>query len=126
MECEDPRGPASAAAKQPARGQVDARVGGADHREEAAHDAQPTCVLTLRGRSGPLDGNLRSRDVVTAAFEMIDEVVQEARVGPHGEAECASELDVGPQVLTPSLAGHRAPPGHGRAIVASVSRSSLA
>ena len=57
---------------------------------------------------------------------MRDEVVQEALDRPHGEAERAAELDVGLQVLTPSLAGHRAPPGHGRAIVASVSRSSLA
>ena len=44
----------------------------------------------------------------------------------HGEADGASQRDIGRQVLAPELAGQRAPPGHGRAIVARVSRSSLA
>ena len=86
---------------------------------------RPACWLSGT-RRGPLDGNLRNRGVVAAPFEMLDEVLQEAYFPLHGEADGAAQRDVGLQVLAPSLAGHRAPPGHGRAIVARVSRSSFA
>ena len=115
-----------ARANQPGAGHVDVGVGRTDHGEKPAHDAQPPRVLAFGARRGPLDGNLRDRGVVAAPFEMLDEVLQEARFPLHGEADGAAQREVGLQVLSPSLAGHRAPPGHGRAIVARVSRSSLA
>ena len=87
---------------------------------------KPPRVLALGARRGPLDGDLRSRGVGAAPFEMLDEVLQEASFPSHGEADGAAQRQVGLQVPAPSLAGHRAPPGHGRAIVARVSRSSLA
>ena len=63
--------------------------------------------------------------VVPAPFEMLDEVLKEARFPLHGEANGSTQRDVALQVLSPSLAGHRTPPGHGIAIVARVSRSSF-
>ena len=123
---EDARGGTFARANQPGAGDIDIGLGGADHREKPAHDAQPPRVLAFGTRRGPLDGNLRNRGVVAAPFEMLDEVLQEAYFPLHGEAEGAAQRDVGLQVLAPSLAGHRSPPGHGRAIVARVSRSSFA
>ena len=123
---EDARGGTFARANQPGAGHVDVGLGGADHREKPAHDAQPPRVLAFGARRGPLDGDLRNRGVVAAPFEMLDEVVQEADFPLHGEADGAAQRDVGLHVLAPSLAGHRVPPGHGRAIVARVSRSSLA
>ena len=123
---EDARGGTFARANQPGAGHVDVGFGGADHRQKPAHDAQPPRVLTFGARRGPLDGDLCNRGVVTTPFEMRDEVLQEAFFPLHAEARGAAQLDVGLHVLAPSLAGHRAPPGHGRAIVARVSRSSLA
>ena len=126
MGRKDARGGTFARANQPGTGHVDVRLGGADHREEPTRDAQSARVLAFGARRGPLDGNLRNRGVVAAPFEMLDELLQEARFPLHGEADGAAQREVGLQVLSPSLAGHRAPPGHGRAIVARVSRSSLA
>ena len=125
MGCEDPRGGAFPGTQQPGAGHVDVRLGRADHREEPAHDAQPMCGLAS-ARGGPLDRDLSDRGVLTAAFEMVDEVLQEMRFRSHREADGAAQRDVGLQVLAPSLAGRRTPPGHGRATVARVSRSSLA
>lgn len=113
-------------ANQPGAGHVDVGLGGAYHREKPAHDAQSPRVLAFGARRGPLDGDLRNRGVVAAPFEMLDEVVQEADFPLQGEADGASQRDAGLQVPAPSHTGHRAPPGHGRAIVARVSRSSLA
>ena len=123
---QDARGGTLARAHQPGAGHVDVGLGRADHREESTHNAQPPRVLALGARRGPLDGNLRDRGPVAAPFEMLDEVLQEACFRSHGEADGSAQRDVGLQVPAPSLAGHRAPPGHGRAIVARVSRSSFA
>ena len=82
---------------------VDAGLGRADHREESTHDAQPSRVLALGARRGPLDGDLRGRSVGVAPFEMLDEVLQEARFPLHGEADGAAQRYVGLQVPTPSL-----------------------
>ena len=116
----------AAEALEPFRFLIDWRAGRPDHREEAAHDAQPPRGLMPYACRGPLDSDLRDRSVVAAPFEMLDEVAQQTRFGSHGEAGGATQRDVGLQVLSPRLAGHRAPPGHGRATVARVSRSSLA
>ena len=49
-------------AHQPRAGHVDVALGGADHREKPAHDAQPPRVLAFGARRGPLDGDLRNRE----------------------------------------------------------------
>ena len=123
---QDARRGTLARANQPGAGHVDSRFGGAHHPEKSPHDAQPPHVLALGARRGPLNGNLRDRDVVAAPFEMLDEALQEVRFLSHGEADGAAQRHVSLQVPSPSLAGHRAPPGHGRAIVARASRSSFA
>ena len=62
----------------------------------------------------------------TPLVEVCDEVAQQTFFGPHGEAECAAEGQIRLELLMPHRTGHRAPPGHGSATVASVATSSLA